>query len=71
MYYRHVCEPILIQQVAIDRKWTGYSRMFVTFGKLKTQRRIQAIEYGGAKMQNKSLLATAIEARWTRNFLEE
>ena len=29
-YYRHVCEPILIQQVAIDREWTGYSHMFVT-----------------------------------------
>ena len=30
-YYRHVCEPILIQQVAFDREWTGYSHMFVTF----------------------------------------
>ena len=30
MYYRHVCEPILIQQVAIDREWTGFSHMFVT-----------------------------------------
>ena len=29
-YYQHVCEPILIQQVAIDREWTGYSHMFVT-----------------------------------------
>ena len=29
-YYRHVCEPILIQQVAIDKEWTGYSHMFVT-----------------------------------------
>ena len=29
-YYRHVCEPILIQQVAIDWEWTGYSHMFVT-----------------------------------------
>ena len=41
------------------------------FGKFKTHRRIQVIEYGGAKMQNKSLLATAIEAKWMRNFLEE
>ena len=41
------------------------------FGKFKNHRRIQVIEYGGAKMQNKSLLATAIEARWMRNFLEE
>ena len=32
---------------------------------------IQVIEYGSAKMQNKSLLVTAIEARWMRNFLEE
>ena len=32
---------------------------------------MQVIEYGGAKMQNKSLLATPIEARWMRNFLEE
>ena len=30
-YYRHVCEPILMQQVAFDREWTGYSDMFVTF----------------------------------------
>ena len=30
-YYRHVCEPILIKQVAFDREWTGYSHMFVTF----------------------------------------
>ena len=30
-YYRHVCEPILIQQVAFDREWTGYAHMFVTF----------------------------------------
>ena len=30
-YYRHVCEPILIQQVAFDREWTGFSHMFVTF----------------------------------------
>ena len=30
-YYRHVCEPILIQQVAFDGEWTGYSHMFVTF----------------------------------------
>ena len=30
-YYRHVCEPILMQQVAFDREWTGYSYMFVTF----------------------------------------
>ena len=29
-FYRHVCGPILIQQVAIDREWTGYSHMFVT-----------------------------------------
>ena len=29
-YYRHVCEPILIQQVTIDREWTGYSQMLVT-----------------------------------------
>ena len=29
-YYRHVCEPILIQRVAIDRQWTGYSHIFVT-----------------------------------------
>ena len=29
-HYRHVCEPILIQQVDIDREWTGYSHMFVT-----------------------------------------
>ena len=31
MYYRHVCEPILIQQVAFDGEWTGYLHMFVTF----------------------------------------
>ena len=30
-YYRHVCEPILMQQVAFDREWTGYLHMFVTF----------------------------------------
>ena len=30
-YYQHVCEPILMQQVAFDREWTGYSHMFVTF----------------------------------------
>ena len=41
------------------------------FGKFKNDRRIQVIEYGDAKMQNKSLLATAIEARWMQNFLEE
>ena len=41
------------------------------FVKFKNDRRIQVIEYGGAKMQNKSLLATAIEARWMRNFLEK
>ena len=29
-YYRHVCEPILIQQVAIDRERTGYSHMHAT-----------------------------------------
>ena len=29
------------------------------------------MEYGGAKIQNKSLFATAIEARRMRNFLEE
>ena len=34
-YYRHVCEPILIQQVVFDREWTGYSHMFVTFENLK------------------------------------
>ena len=26
-----MCESILIQQVAFDREWTGYSHMFVTF----------------------------------------
>ena len=41
------------------------------FVKFKNYRRIQVIEYWGAKMQNKSLLATAIEARLMRNFLEE
>ena len=70
-YYRHVCEPILIQQVAFDREWTGYSHMFGHFRKFKNHRRIQVIEYGGAKIQNKSLFATAIEARRMRNFLEE
>ena len=30
-YYRHVCEPILMQQAAFDREWTGYSHIFVTF----------------------------------------
>ena len=30
-YCRHVCGPILIQQVAFDREWTGYSHMFATF----------------------------------------
>ena len=48
MYYRHVCEPILMQQVAFDREWTGYSHMFVTFEN-SNHRRIQVIEYGGAK----------------------
>ena len=24
-YHRHVCEPILIKQVSIDREWKGYS----------------------------------------------
>ena len=32
---------------------------------------MQVIEYGGAKIQNKSLFATAIEARRMRNVLEE
>ena len=33
-YYRYVCEPILIQQVTIDREWTGYSHTYVChFGK--------------------------------------
>ena len=41
------------------------------FWKFKNHRRIQVIEYGGAKIQNKSLFATAIEARRMRNFLEE
>ena len=41
------------------------------FGKFKNHRRMQVIEYGDAKMPNKSLLATAIEARWMQNFLEE
>ena len=45
--------------------------MFVTFENSKNHRRIQVIEYGGAKIQNKLLLATAIEARRMRNFLEE
>ena len=44
--------------------------MFVTFEKFKNHRRIQSIEYGGAKIK-KSLFATAIEARQMRNFLEE
>ena len=35
-YYRHVCEPILIQQAAIDREWTGYSHMFFTLESSKT-----------------------------------
>ena len=35
-YYRQVCQPILIQQVAIDREWTGYSHMFVTLENSKT-----------------------------------
>ena len=70
-YYRDVCEPILIQQVAIDREWKGYSHMFVTLENSKFVGKIQVIEHGGAKMQNKSLLATAIEGRWMRNFLEE
>ena len=30
-YYRHVCEPSLMQQAAFDSEWTGYSHMFVTF----------------------------------------
>ena len=30
-YYRHVCEPILMQQVAFDRELTSYSHVFVTF----------------------------------------
>ena len=34
-YYRHVCEAILNRQVAIDREWTGYSHMFVTFANSK------------------------------------
>ena len=41
------------------------------FWKFKNHRRIQVIEYGGAKIQNKSLFATAIEARRMRNFLEK
>ena len=58
-----------MQQVAFDREWTGYSPMFVTFENSKNHRQIQVIEYGGAKIQNKSLFATAIEARRMRNFL--
>ena len=34
-YCRHVCEPILIQQVAFVREWTGYSHVCVTFGDSK------------------------------------
>ena len=45
--------------------------MFATFENSKNNRRIQVIEYGGAKIQNKSLFATAIEARRMQNFLEE
>ena len=45
--------------------------MFVAFEKFKNHRRIQVIESEGAKIQNKSLFATAIEARRIRNFLEE
>ena len=48
-YYRHVCEPILIQQVAIDRGWTGYTHIFRHFGKFKNHRRIPVIEYGVQK----------------------
>ena len=31
-----LCESILIQQVAIDREWTGYSHMFITLENSKT-----------------------------------
>ena len=51
----------------MDRLFT-YDRHFF---KIQNHRRIQVIEYGGAKMQNKSLLATAIEARRMQNFLEK
>ena len=69
-YYRPVCEPILTQQVTIDREWTGYSQMFVTLENSKIIGGYRSLNMG-CKMQNKSLLATAIEARWMRNFLEE
>ena len=41
------------------------------FWKFKNHRRIEVIKYGGAKIQNKSLFATAIEARRMRNFVKE
>ena len=60
-YYRHVCDLILIQQVAIDREWTGYSRMFVTLENSKIIGGYRSLNMGVQKCKNKSLLATAIE----------
>ena len=70
-YYRHVCEPILMQQVAFDRELTGYSHMFVTFENVKIIGGYRSLNMGVQKIHNKSLFATAIEARRMRNFLEE
>ena len=66
-YYRHLFEPILIQQVAIDREWSGYSHMFVTLENSKILGGHRSLKMGCKK----SLLANAIEVRWMRNFLEE
>ena len=49
MYYRHVCKPILIQQVAIDREWTGHSHMFVTLENSKIIGGCRALNMGVQK----------------------
>ena len=68
---RHVYEPILIKQVAFDREWTGYLHMFVTFENSKIIGGYRSWNMGVQTYKNKSLFATAIEARRMRNFLEE
>ena len=45
--------------------------MFVTFENSKIISGYRSLNMGVKKIQNKSLFATAIEARRMRNFLEE
>ena len=52
-YYRHVCEPILIQQEAFDRELTGYSHMFVTFENSKIIDGYRSLNMGVQKYKNR------------------